>query len=131
MKKLKYIIVFLVLASNSCFSQTFNNLDSLLRKNFEAVNKRDSAYYLSIIDQKILFFDKKMYYKNDSAAILNPFTNAFRDLIGELVEMTVDSNFTVNYSNYEYRNKRIAEVKDGNLSLHVTLILNNNLSQWV
>ncbi len=128
MIKYRNIFVFLVLTSSPAFSQSFNNLDSLLAKNFEAVNKRDSVYYLSIIDQKTLLFDKKMYYKNDSAAILNPFINAFRDLIEEFAEMTVDPNFSVTYSNYEFRNKRMTEAKDGNISLHVILILNNNLS---
>ena len=128
MIKLKYIIVFLVLTSSSCFSQSFNNLDSLLSENFKAVNKRDSVYYLSILDQKSLFLNKKIVTKKDSLLALKSFTDSFRNLIDELSDMTVDPNFTVAYSGYEFRNKHMIEVKDGNLSLHVTIILNNNLS---
>ena len=124
MIKCKYIVVFLVLTSISCFSQSFSNLDSLLIKNYEAVNKRDSIYYLSLINQTAIYKNAKT--KADSLAIIKPFLKAFHDVIDELTEMAMTSDFTVTYSNYEYRNKN--NTKEGRLMLHVNLIINDSFT---
>lgn len=124
MIKLKYILVFLVLASPPCFSQSFSNLDSLLIKNYEAVNKRDSSDYLSLINQSAIYKNAKT--KTDSLTIIKPFLEAFHDVIDELTEMAMTSDFTVTYSNYEYRNKN--NTKEGRLMLHVNLIINDSFT---
>lgn len=127
MIKLKHIFVFLVLTSTSCFSQaTFTNLDTLFTKNFDAVNKRDSVYYLSLVNQSVLFIDKNIRSKADSLVILKPFTDAFRDLIDELSDMTSSTDFTVKYLSYEFRNKNITSASKGKLPLLVNLVVNDN-----
>ena len=127
MIKLKYIFVFLVLTSTSCFSQTtFTNLDTLFTKKFDAVNKRDSVYYLSLVNQPFLFIDKNIRSKADSMLILKPFTDAFRDLINELSDMTSSTDFTVKYLSYEFRNKNMTTATKGKLPLHVNLVVNDN-----
>ena len=78
MIKLKHILIFTVLTSFSCFSQTvFGNLDSLLTKNFESVNKRDSIYYLSLINQQFIFKNKNLKSKYDSLHIIKQFLYDF------------------------------------------------------
>ena len=128
MIKLKYIIVFLVLTSASCFSQTtFNNLDSLFTKNFDAVNKRDSVYYLSLLNQSLVFKDKSAKNKADSLVILNPFTESFNLLIASLSDMTTDPDFTVSFLNYELKNKKTAS-SNGKIPLHVNILVNNTFT---
>lgn len=125
MIKVKYIIVFLVLISFSSFSQfLFNNLDSLLTKQYNALNQRDSVYYLSLINQPAVFINAKT--KADSLTILKPFTEAFNDVIDELAEMAMNPNFTVAYAGYEFRNKNESKGKEGRLPLHVKLIINDS-----
>lgn len=127
MIKLKYIFVFLVLTSTSCFSQiTFTNLDSLFTKSFDAVNKRDSVYYLSLVNQTAVFKDKKAKTRSDSAIVLKPFTEAFADLIDELMEMAASPDFVVTYQNYELRNKTMVIPAKGKLPLHVNIVVNDN-----
>lgn len=127
MIKLKYIFVFLVLTSISCFSQTtFTNLDSLFIKSFDAVNKRDSVYYLSLVNQTAVFKDKKAKIRSDSTMVLKPFTEAFADLIDELMEMAASPDFVVSYQNYELRNKTMVIPVKGKLPLHVNIVVNDN-----
>ena len=126
MIKLKYIFVFLVLISNYCFSQSFLNLDSLFTKNYDAVNRRDSIYYLALINQSTILKNAKT--KTDSLTILKPFTDAFRDIIDELTEMTMSPDFTVAYSNYEFRNKNVSKEKEGRLALYVNLVVNDSFT---
>lgn len=125
MIKVKHIIVFLVLMSCSSFSQPlFNNLDSLLTKQYNALNQRDSVYYLSLINQPAVFINAKT--KTDSLTILKPFTDAFSDVIDELTEMAMNPDFTVAYAGYEFRNKNASKEKEGRLPLHVKLIINDS-----
>ena len=129
MIKLKHIFVFLVFLSSSCFAQpTFNNIDSLLSKNYQTVNNRDSVSYLSIINQSFIFKDKNLKSKSDSLIILKPFTDAYRDLIDELTEMTSSTNFTVKYIGYEFRNKSMKITHSGSLPIHVQLLVNNTFT---
>ncbi|MES2762118.1 MAG: hypothetical protein V4677_07925 [Bacteroidota bacterium] len=129
MIKLKYIIVFLVLISSSCFSQTtYNNLDSLLSENFQTVNNRDSVAYLSLINQSAVFTGKKAITRMDSLLILQPFKDAFQDMIDNLADMTSGSDFTVKYANYELINRNSKLPENGTIRLHVTLIVNNTFS---
>lgn len=124
MIKFKYIVVFIVLTSISCFSQSFSNLDSLLIKNFDALNRRDSTYYLSLINQVSIYKNAKT--KTDSLTIIKPFLEAFHNVIGEFTEMAMNADFTVAYSNFELRNKK--DAKDGRLMLHVNLVINDSFS---
>ena len=127
MIKLKYIFVFLVLTSASCFSQTtFTNLDSLFTRSFDAVNKRDSIYYLMLVNQMAVFKEKKVKTTSDSLMALKPFTEAFRDLIDELAEMTTSADFTVKYLSSELRNKTMVLPTKGKLPMHVNLVVNDN-----
>lgn len=126
MIKFKYIFVFLVLTSTFCFSQSFSNLDSLLTKQYDALNRRDSVYYMSLINQSAIL--KKAKTKTDSLIILKPYTEAFNDVIGELAEMAMSADFTVAYAGYEFRNKNACKEKEGRLPLHVNLIINDSFS---
>ena len=126
MERFKYIIVFLALTSIPCFSQSFSNLDSLLIKNYEAVNKRDTVYYLSLINKTSIYKNAKT--KADSLAIINPFKEAFRDIIDEFTELSMSPDYTVAYAGYEIRNKSKSVETEGRLALHVNLIINDSFS---
>lgn len=126
MIKHKYIFVFLVLTSTSCFSQSFSNIDSLLAKQYDALNRRDSTYYLSLINQSAIFKNAKT--KTDSITILKSYTEAFNNVINELAEMAMITDFTVAYAGYEFRNKNASKEKEGRLPLHVKLIINDSFS---
>jgi hypothetical protein len=129
MIKLNYIIVFLVLTYTSFFSQTtFSNLDSLLNKNFQSVNNRDVVSYLSVINQKAIFDSKKIEKKSDSLLILQPFTDAFQDLIDNLTDMTSSADFTVEYLDYQLLNKSQKLPENGTIRLHANMIINNTFS---
>ncbi len=128
MIKLKYIVVFLVFLSASCFSQTiFTNLDSLFTKSYDAVNRRDSVYYLSMVNQTAVFKDKKVKTASDTLTALAPFFESFRDLVDELAELASDPDFSVKYQGYESRNINIATAK-GKLPLHINLVINDNFT---
>lgn len=129
MIKLKYIIVFLVLTSTSCFSQTtFSNLDSLLSKNFQTINARDSIAYLSLINQVKVFEGKKAKSSADSIFILEPFLNSFNNLIDNLVDITSSLDFTVRYEDYQMINKSAKLPENGSIKIHVNMIVNNTFS---
>jgi hypothetical protein len=129
MIKLNYIIVFLVLTYTSFFSQTtFSNLDSLLNKNFQSVNNRDVVSYLSVINQKAIFDSNKIEKKSDSLLILQPFTDAFQDLIDNLTDMTSSADFTVEYLDYQLLNKSQKLPENGTIRLHANMIINNTFS---
>ncbi|MES2515979.1 MAG: hypothetical protein V4580_17630 [Bacteroidota bacterium] len=129
MIRIKYIFVFLIVASTSCFSQTtFTNLDSLLSKNFDAINKRDSVSYLALINQSAVFNGKKAKNKSDSLIILQHFTDAFNDLITNLADMTSGADFSVNYSDYEMIHKGQKIPENGTMRIHANMIVNNTFS---
>ena len=130
MIKLKYIIVFLALTSKSSFSQiTFNNIDTLLFKNFEAVNKQDSLYYLSLINQAAIFKGKSFKTKTDSLLLINLFFESFKYLVSSLKDMTTNSDFTVSYINYEFKNKKAIDSDfSGKIPLHVNILINNTFT---
>lgn len=118
------------MSSSYCFSQpTFTNLDSLLTKNFDAVNKRDSIYFLSFINQQIIFKNKALKTKNDSLLILKPFFKAFNELIASLTDMTSNSDFTVSYRDYEFENKKTTGINvNGKIPIHVNILVNNTFT---
>jgi hypothetical protein len=130
MKYHKYIFVSFFLISSISFSQpTFTNLDSLLSKNFQAVNLKDSTYYLSILNTSAIFKDKKVITKSDSLMILKPYTDSFRDLINELSDMTASTDFTVTYLDFENVNKRMNIFNvSGKIPLNVNMIINNQFT---
>jgi hypothetical protein len=126
MIKPNYIFVFFILTSSFCFSQTtFNSLDSLLSKNFQTVNNRDSVSYLSIIDQAAVFDGKKTKSRSDSLEILQPFVDAFTDLVANLADMTSGADFTVKCNEYELLNKNAKLPQNGKIRLHAHLIVND------
>ena len=130
MKFRNYIFFYFIFISFFSFSQPlFTNLDSLFYKNFEAVNKRDSNNYLSLINQTSIFKSKKAKSRNDSILILQPFSMAFNNLIQSLADMASDSNFVVLYSNYELiKPKKDTINANGKISVRVNLIINNAIS---
>lgn len=130
MIKLKYIIVFLVFLSTNCSSQTtFTSIDSLLAKNFETVNKRDSINYLSLINQQLIFKNKPSKTKTDSLLILNPFKESFNLIIESITDMTADPYFTVTYIDYECKNKKTVTAKmNGKIPVHVNILVNNTFT---
>lgn len=130
MKYHKHILVFFIFISSLAFTQTnFTNIDTLFTKNFNAVNLKDSSLYLKVINQSAIFKDKNAKNKTDSLHLLKPFTDAFSDLIESLTEMTLSTDFTVEYSNYECLNKKlILANSEGKTPLHVNLIINNSFT---
>lgn len=123
MKYCKYIFVFLVLTSTSSFSQTtFTNLDSLLTKHYNALNKRDSIYYLTLVNQPVVFENAKT--NADSSIILKSYMEAFNNVLEEIEEMAMKSDFTMAYSSYELKSKNNS--KEGKLMVHVNLIINDS-----
>ena len=62
----KSIIIFLFLISIRTFSQThFTSIDSLLTKNFNSVNFKNSGLYTSILNQSFIFNEKKLHTKKE------------------------------------------------------------------
>lgn len=130
MKYHKYIFVSFLLISSVAFSQTtFNNIDTLFTKNFNAVNLKDSSLYLKVLNQSAIFKGKTVKSKSDSLLILKPFTDAYSDLIESLAEMTLSPDFTVEYSNYECLNEKLILTNaEGKTPIHVNLIINNTFT---
>lgn len=128
MKFRNYIFIFFILISSISFSQpSFSNIDSLFIKNIRALNLRDSTYYLSLLNQSIIFKGKVVKTKADSLVVLEPFKSAFRNTIESFKEMVLDSDFTVSYSNYESvkKNSDVSQL-NGKILFRVNLILNDS-----
>ena len=128
MKFCNYIIAFLILLSSVSFSQpVFSNIDSLLTRNVNALNLKDSVYYTNLFNPSVIFKGKHAATKTDSALILRPFTEAFSDMIESLKEMALSPDFTVAYSGYECAYKKMDLSKaNGRVRLNVSLILNDS-----
>ncbi len=126
----KNIIIFLFLNSIHAFSQThFTSIDSLLAKNFNTVNLKDSSLYVSILNQSSIFSEKKISSKLDSMAILKPFTDAFTHLIVELADMAGTQDFTVNYESYELIGKKEINLQSKDkIKVNVKLLVNTNFT---
>ncbi|MBC7693828.1 MAG: hypothetical protein H7141_00125 [Burkholderiales bacterium] len=128
MKFRNYIFVFFIIISSISFSQpVFSNIDSLLKKNTDALNKRDSVYYLSLLNYSAIFKGKVNLTKNDSLLVLRPFTESFFETIESLKEFGLSPDVTVIYSGYEcvFKKTDISKV-NGKVHLKVSLILNDS-----
>lgn len=130
MKLCKYIILVFCFACVTMLSQpTFTSIDSLLIKNFEAINLQDSSYYMSLINQPGIFKDKKFKSKRDSLEILKPFAEAYLDIIDELKDLSGSEDIEVKYDGYNPLNSReFNSTVTGKIIVHVKLIINNTFS---
>lgn len=128
MKYLNYIVVFFITFSSVSFSQpTFSNIDSLLTKNFRAVNQKDSVYYMTLLNQTEIFKDKNAITKSDSLLILKPFRDDFFNTIESFKELVLTPEVTVAYSGYECFFKKTDLSKSvGKVRLKVDLVLNDS-----
>ena len=126
MKFRNYIFVSFLILSTISFSQPFfSNIDSLLIKNVEALNKRDSLYYASLLNHSVIFKGKTTLTKQDSLIALKPFYEAFSSVLESMKEMVLSSDFPVAYSGYEcLYNKMDLSKANGKIRLKVSLILN-------
>lgn len=128
MKFRNYIFVFFIIFSSVSFSQpVFSNIDSLLIKNIDALNKRDSVYFISLLNHSAIFKEKVNLTKNDSLLVLRPFTESFFETIESLKEFGLSTDVTVAYSGYEtvFRKSDISK-EHGKVPLKVSLILNDS-----
>ncbi len=128
MKFRNYIFVSFLILSSISFSQPFfSNIDSLLIKNVDALNKRDSIYYSSLLNHSAIFKGKTILTKQDSLIALKPFYEAFSAVIESMKEMVLSSDFTIAYSGYEclYNKMDLSKVS-GKTRLKVSLILNDS-----
>lgn len=123
----KLILVFFCFIQLNCFAQkTFSNLDSLLRKNYKTLSKRDTSAYISLINKAVIFNNKKIKSKNDSLQNIKPFKDAFKKVIEEIGEMVGDKKFTISYLEYETINKQpINNLAQGKIIIHVKLLVNS------
>ncbi|MES2567205.1 MAG: hypothetical protein V4565_10085 [Bacteroidota bacterium] len=127
MKFRNCISVCFITLSTVCFSQTtFSNIDTLLTKTFRAVNQKDSAYYLNLLNQSAVFKIKNVKTKADSMAVLKSYTATFFETNDLLRERVVTPEVSVAYSGYEaFGNVDVLNFS-GKLRLKVSLILNDS-----
>lgn len=130
MKFHKYIFISFILISSIAFPQpTFNNIDTLLSKNFEAVNLKDSTLYLTLLNKQAIYKGKTPKNKVDSLAIIQPFIDAYLDFIVSVTEMAQSNDFNIIYSDYKCLNNNVdISSSIGKIPIHVNLIVNNTFS---
>ncbi len=130
MKHFKYILILCCFSATSFFAQpTFTSIDSLLTKNFDAVNLQDSAYYMSLLNHQGIFKDRKIKTKADSLDVLKPFSDAFSDMIDELIDFAGNDDIEVKYESYDPLNSREFNAKvTGKIIVHVKLVINNTFT---
>ena len=121
------ILIFLCFISAPSFSQpTFTSIDSLLSKTYSAVNLKDSAMYVSLLNMPQLYADKKCKSKTDSLIVLKSFTTKFKNVINELEEISGTSDFTVVLESFEYIHKiKINTQQREKIYVNVKLLINN------
>ncbi len=121
------ILIFLCFISARSFSQpTFTSIDSLLSKTYSAVNLKDSAMYVSLLNMPQLYADKKCKSKTDSLIVLKSFTTTFKNVINELEEISGTSDFTVVVESFEYIHKiKINTQQREKIYVNVKLLINN------
>jgi len=129
MKHWYYSIIACFMACFSSAQPIFNNIDSLLTKNFEAVNLDDSVYYVSLLNKPAIYKNKNLKNKSDSLKILKPFTDAFSDMIDELRDFAGSSDAEVKYESYTSHNTKEYDAKvTGKIMLQVSLLINNTFT---
>ncbi len=123
----RFILIILCFVQLNCFAQkTYSNLDSLLRKNYKTLSKRDTSSYISLINKAIIFNNKKIKSKSDSLINIKPFKVAFKKVIEEIGEMVGDKKFTISYLEYETINKQpLNNLSQGKIIIHVKLLVNS------
>jgi len=116
--------------SSTVFSQpAFTNIDTLLTRNFEAVNLRNVAAYHSLLNTPVIFKSKLSKTKADSVVVLKPFTEAFAEMIRELTDFAGSDDIEVRYENYEPMNTKEYNSKvRGKIIVHVNLVINNTFT---
>lgn len=123
----KIITIILFLNQLNTFSQkSFSNLDSLLRKNYKMVSKRDTSGYLLLLNKAAICKQKNAKTKNDSLLAFKPFKDSFKKVIENLEEMVHDNKFTVSYLEYETLNMMpINNLVKGKIIVRVKLLVNS------
>jgi hypothetical protein len=124
------LFIFLCLLSARSFSQpTFTSIDSLLSKTYSAVNLKDSAMYVSLLNMPQLYADKKCKSKTDSLIVLKTFTTSFKNVINELEEVSGTSDFTVVLESFENMHQRKIDVRQREkIYVNVKLLINNKFT---
>jgi hypothetical protein len=122
------LVIFLCLLSARSFSQpTFTSIDSLLSKTYSAVNLKDSAIYVSLLNQTHIYLNKKCKTSSDSLVALKAFTTSFKNLVNELAEISGTPDFTVGLVGYELFNFSNSK-GDDKVRVQVKLLINNNFT---
>lgn len=123
------LILFCLLASAASSQPSFQSIDTLLIKNFEAVSLKDSAYYLSLLNLKKIMPSKGIRNRSDSLKVLKPFTDAFSDMAAELREFAGTDDVEVKYESYSSGNTSYYDTRaTGKLLIHVNLLINNTFT---
>ncbi|MES2131408.1 MAG: hypothetical protein V4506_03605 [Bacteroidota bacterium] len=133
MKWYKYSFLVCCFISSASFAQpTFNSIDTLLAKNFEAVNLEDSVYYISLLNHSAIYKGKNAKNKADSLKVLKPFSEAFFDMMDELTDFAGNDDIEVKYESYKSHNTKEHDAKiTGKIMLQVNLLINNTFTVTV
>lgn len=111
---------------------TFNSIDTLLTKNFEAVNLEDSVQYIALLNHSAIYKGKTIKTKADSLKVLKPFSEAFFDMIDELVDFAGNDDIEVKFESYKSHNTKEYDAKvTGKIMLQVNLLINNTFTVTV
>lgn len=128
MKYLNYIVVLFITLTSVAFSQpTFSSIDTLLTKNFRAVNQNDYAYYLTLLNQNEIFKNKNAKTKADSLLVLKPFNEAFFNSVESFKELVLTPEVNVANAGYEgfFKSTDLSQ-SNGKVRLKVHLVLNDS-----
>ncbi len=131
MKPYKFIgcVIGCFVNSFSFAQLTFASIDTLLAKNFEAVNMEDSTYYFSLLNTPAIYKGKKLKNKSDSLRVLAPFSEAFFEMIDELTEFAGNDDITVKVESYKSHNTKAFDAKvTGKLLVDVNLLINDTFT---
>lgn len=122
------IFIYFLFLGSLIFSQTsYNNIDTLLFKVFETVNLKDSSKYISVINTKGVFTEKKIYSKQDSLIRYQPFYESYSDFVSSIAEMAGSENFTIRYLEFSNPSQKNTETSfSGKILLHVKLLVNDS-----
>jgi hypothetical protein len=116
----------------ACFSfaqPIFNSIDTLLAKNFEALNQDDSVYYVSLLNKAAIYKNKNLKNRSDSLKLLKPFTDAFSEMTDELRDFAGSPDMEVKFESYTSHNTKEYDAKvSGKILLQVNLLINNTFT---
>lgn len=132
MKRWYYSLIAFFITCFSFAQPSFNSIDTLLSKNFEALNADDSVYYVSLLNKPVIYKNKNLKNRSDSLKLLKPFTDAFSDMIDELRGFAGSSDVEVKYESYTSHNTKEYDAKvTGKIMLQVNLLINNTFTVTV